>query len=301
MARLNNFFRMGILVWSWVLIAPHLCSQGLVATTESGKVKGTVENGVLSFKGIPYAAPPIGQLRWRPPQAVIPWEGIRAATDFGADCMQLPFPSDAAPLGGSVGEDCLYVNVWKPATRSGRRLPVMVWIYGGGFVNGGSSPPVYDGRHFAEHGLVFVSFNHRLGRFGFFAHPALTRESPGELQGNYGYMDQIAALKWVRRNIAAFGGDPRQVAVLGESAGGGCGNGRWLSNEKEDAPPVRHCVAWQGREAFHDRATGSRILDRQVIFIHCPASAAFGNRFPRSVYTHLRLCGVPGKIPRQAH
>jgi para-nitrobenzyl esterase len=187
---------------------------------ESGRLKGRTSEGVTSFKGIPYAAPPVGNLRWRPPQPAKSWTGIRQAAEYGADCMQKPFPGDAAPLGVTPAEDCLYVNVWTPAGRS-KRLPVMVWIYGGGFVNGGSSPAVYDGSQFAKRGVVLVSFNYRLGRFGFFAHPALTKEDPTGLLGNYGFMDQIAALKWVKRNIAAFGGDPGNVTLFGESAGGG--------------------------------------------------------------------------------
>jgi len=134
--------------------------------------------------------------------------------------MQLPFPSDAAPLGTGTAEDCLYLNVWRPEAKSDGLLPVMVWIYGGGWVNGGSSPAVYDGSEFARQGIVFVSFNYRVGRFGFFAHPALTRERKDGLLGNYGDMDQIAALKWVQRNIKAFGGNPKNVTIFGESAGG---------------------------------------------------------------------------------
>jgi len=197
------------------------CAEAAVneATVETGKVRGVVAGAVAAFKGIPYAAPPVGQNRWRPPQPAAKWSGVRDASQYGPDCMQLPFPGDAAPLGVTPSEDCLYVNVWKPA-RGGRRLPVMVWIYGGGFVNGGSSPEVYDGSRFAENGIVFVSFNYRVGRFGFFAHPALTRESPDGMLGNYAFMDQIAALKWVQRNIAAFGGDPGRVTIFGESAGG---------------------------------------------------------------------------------
>jgi para-nitrobenzyl esterase len=189
-------------------------------TIENGKVRGTVADGVVSFKGIPYAAPPIGNLRWRAPQPAPRWSGVREASAYGHDCMQLPFPSDAAPLGTTPDEDCLVLNVWAPEHHTGR-LPVMVWIYGGGFVNGGSSPTVYDGSQFAKSGLVFISFNYRLGRFGFFAHPALTKENKDGLLGNYGYMDQIAAMKWVQRNIGEFGGDPNQVTVFGESAGGG--------------------------------------------------------------------------------
>ena len=188
---------------------------------DSGALAGAASDGVLSFKGVPFAAPPVGPLRWRAPQPATAWTGVRLATGYGHDCMQLPFPSDAAPLGTKPDEDCLVMNVWRPAEASGRKLPVMVWIYGGGFVNGGSSPAVYDGSQFARRGIVFVSFNYRLGRFGFFAHPALKANADGGLLGNYAYMDQIAALKWVQRNISAFGGDPANVTVFGESAGGG--------------------------------------------------------------------------------
>jgi para-nitrobenzyl esterase len=186
---------------------------------DTGRLKGVRIDGVTAFKGIPFAQPPVGDLRWMPPQPLKPWTGTRQATDYASDCMQLPFPSDAAPLGTKPAEDCLYSNVWRP-THGGKKLPVMVWIYGGGFVNGGSSPAVYAGTEFARRGVVFVSFNYRLGRFGFFAHPALTKANPAGPLGNYAYMDQIAALQWVRRNIAAFGGDPKNVTVFGESAGG---------------------------------------------------------------------------------
>jgi para-nitrobenzyl esterase len=188
---------------------------------QTGKVKGVAADGLVAFKGIPYAAPPVGDLRWRAPQPAAKWKGVRSAADYAHDCMQLPFPSDAAPLGTPPAEDCLYLNVWVPAPRAAAPMPVMVWIYGGGFVNGGSSPAVYDGSQFAKDGVVLVSFNYRLGRFGFFGHPALTKESKDGLLGNYAYLDQIAALRWVQANIAAFGGDPHNVTVFGESAGGG--------------------------------------------------------------------------------
>ncbi len=189
--------------------------------TDTGVVQGANESGVLAFKGIPFAAPPTGENRWRAPQPVAKWKGVRQATQYGADCAQLPFPSDAAPLGTPPSEDCLYVNVWAPEHKAGAKLPVMVWIYGGGFVNGGSSPAVYAGSHFAQDGVVFVSFNYRVGRFGFFAFPALSQEQKGQALNNYAYMDQIAALKWVQRNIAGFGGNAGDVTVFGESAGGG--------------------------------------------------------------------------------
>ncbi len=201
-------------------VAAHAQSADQVKI-DSGAIQGSTQDGVTSFKGIPFAAPPVGNLRWRPPQPVAKWTGVRQATQFSSDCMQLPFPSDAAPLGTSTNEDCLYINVWVPAHKSAEKLPVMFWIYGGGFVNGGSSPAPYDGTQFAKGGVVFVSFNYRVGRFGFFAFPALSREQAGKPLNNYAYMDQIAALQWVKRNIAAFGGDPGDVTIFGESAGGG--------------------------------------------------------------------------------
>lgn len=195
-------------------------TAGPVARTESGSVRGQVEQGIASWKGVPFAAPPVGPLRWRAPQPTAKWAGIKQTTAYGHDCMQEPFGGDAAPLGTPPAEDCLYLNVWKPAAAKGR-LPVVLWIYGGGFVNGGSSPPTYSGASLARKGVMVVSFNYRLGRFGTFRHPALTRANEdGGLGGNYGYLDQIAALKWVQRNIAAFGGDPANVTVIGESAGG---------------------------------------------------------------------------------
>ena len=202
------------------MFLPALRAQDVVKI-QTGKIKGVAAEGLMAFKGIPFAAPPVGDLRWRAPQPPAKWSGVRSAAEYAHDCMQLPFPSDAAPLGTPPAEDCLYMNVWTPAPRAAAPMPVMVWIYGGGFVNGGSSPAVYDGSQFAHDGIVFVSFNYRLGRFGFFGHPALTKEDPNGLLGNYAYMDQIAALKWVQSNIRAFGGDPKNVTVFGESAGGG--------------------------------------------------------------------------------
>jgi para-nitrobenzyl esterase len=200
------------------IAAPAANAGSPVVIVESGKVRGVVSGGLEIFKGIPYAAPPVGKLRWRAPQPVTHWKGVRAAAEYGHDCMQRPFRNDAAPLRTQPSEDCLYINVWTPRKRGRKPLPVMFWIYGGGFVTGGSSPAPYDGSHFADKGVVFVSFNYRLGRFGFFAFPALLNE--GSPVGNYGLMDQITALEWVQRNIAAFGGDPREVTIFGESAGG---------------------------------------------------------------------------------
>ena len=209
----------GIALLGWCLGVSSAVASPRVKI-DSGRLEGVTHEDVVAFKGIPFAAPPVGSLRWRPPQPPQSWPGVRKADSYGADCMQVPFPSDAAPLGVTPAEDCLYANVWLPAKPPQGKLPVFVWIYGGGFVNGGSSPTVYDGSQFARQGVAFVSFNYRLGRFGFFAHPALTAEQPAGPWANYAIMDQIAALKWVQRNIAAFGGDPHNVTICGESAGG---------------------------------------------------------------------------------
>jgi para-nitrobenzyl esterase len=210
--------------WTAVLCVLAATAVGVhaqdVVSVENGKLKGASEGAITVFKGVPYAAPPVGDLRWEPPQPAASWSGVRPATDFGHDCMQMPTRSAAAPRRTVASEDCLYLNVWVPEHRSGK-LPIMVWIHGGGFVQGGTSPDIYDGAAFGRHGIVFVSINYRLGRFGFFAFPELTRESETGQVGNYGYFDQLAALKWVKRNIAAFGGDPHQVTIAGESAGGG--------------------------------------------------------------------------------
>jgi para-nitrobenzyl esterase len=195
-------------------------AQSTDVVIDSGAIRGSAAEGVLSWKGIPFAQPPLGDLRWRAPQPARPWQGVRETNEYSNDCMQVPFPSDAAPLGTEPAEDCLYANVWRPADQQ-TNLPVMVWIYGGGFVNGGASPPTYSGANLARDGVVFVSFNYRLGRFGTFAHPQLTATNADQgLLGNYFMLDQVAALQWVRRNIAAFGGDPANVTIIGESAGG---------------------------------------------------------------------------------
>jgi para-nitrobenzyl esterase len=192
-----------------------------VVRVDSGQLQGVVDDGVVSYKGIPFAAPPVGDLRWRPPQSAEPWTGVRQAAEFGSDCMQGGFGPAPAPGARVPSEDCLVLNVWRPASAAaGARLPVMVWIYGGGFTGGSSSSPNTSGAQFAKQGVVLVAANYRVGRFGFFAFPALSREHPDETKGNYAYMDQIAALQWVKRNIAALGGDPNNVTIFGFSAGG---------------------------------------------------------------------------------
>jgi para-nitrobenzyl esterase len=202
------------------LMATTAMAANNVITLDGGKLRGSESAGISSWKGIPFAAPPVGANRWRAPQPVPAWHGVRDATEYGHDCMQVPFPSDAAPLGTTPAEDCLFANIWRPSA-SAKKLPVLFWIYGGGFVNGGASPPTYSGANLAKQGLLVFSANYRVGRFGTFAHPQLTKldADHGKL-GNYGYMDQIAALGWVHDNIAAFGGDPDNVTIIGESAGG---------------------------------------------------------------------------------
>ena len=192
-----------------------------VVTTPQGKLAGQVDaHGVRSFKGIPYAEPPVGDKRWTAPVAAGPWTGVRDARDFGASCYEPAYSPQSlfAVHPPKFSEDCLFLNVWTPSRAA--QAPVIVWIHGGGLVKGGSWEPEYDGTHFAEHGVVFVSINYRLGPLGWLALPALSAESPHRASGNYGFLDQIEALRWVRKNIAAFGGDPGNVTIMGESAGG---------------------------------------------------------------------------------
>jgi para-nitrobenzyl esterase len=181
--------------------------------TPYGLVQGVTEDDLTVYRGIPFAAPPLDDLRWRPPQPATPWEGVRPATEFAPD----PYQGDGS---GNVSEDCLYLNIWTPAPSPKTNLPVMVWIYGGGFSFGSTSTPVHNGEHLARKGVVLVSINYRVGALGFLAHPELSAESPRQVSGNYGLLDQIAALKWIQESIAAFGGNPDRVTLFGESAGG---------------------------------------------------------------------------------
>src|SRR5277367_2514841 len=191
--------------------------QAISAATvqlDSGLISGASDT---VYKGIPYAAAPVGSLRWREPQPVVHWDGVRKADQFGAMCMQAAPRAAATPP--KMSEDCLFLNVWTAATSASERRPVMVWIHPGGYQTGSGSAPGYDGEALAKKGIVLVTINYRLGVFGFFSHPELTKESEHHASGNYALMDQAAALGWVQRNIAAFGGDPQRVMVFGDSVG----------------------------------------------------------------------------------
>ncbi len=207
-------------------------STGTVAHVASGTLQGTSQQTIAVFKGIPFAAPPVGPLRWRPPQPPAAWSGVRDATQFSHPCTQNVHGTDnfIQPLAAAYGvnyipqtldpsEDCLYLNVWTPALQPGAHLPVMVWLHGGSNRVGSGAQSAYDGTNLASRGIVLVTINYRLGVMGFFSHPELTAESPHHSSGNYGLLDQIAALQWVQQNIAAFGGDPSNVTLFGESAG----------------------------------------------------------------------------------
>jgi para-nitrobenzyl esterase len=202
-----------------------LCLSTVLASAASaaievdgGRVAGLREPGLTVFKGIPFAAPPVGDLRWKPPQPVVPWSGVKRAEAFAPVCMQsgVSMPGETPPR---TSEDCLYLNVWTPATNARQRWPVMVFIYGGGFTNGAAALPLYWGDRLAHRGVIVVTFGYRVGALGFLASSELTQESPNHASGDYGLQDQIAALRWVRSNIAAFGGDPSRVTIFGQSAG----------------------------------------------------------------------------------
>jgi para-nitrobenzyl esterase len=219
---MSNFSPVSVLVASLLVAAPAAAKEP-TAKIEGGIIEGIIESGLRIFRGIPYAAPPVGNLRWRDPQPVKPWSGTRLAKSFAASCQQ----DEGKPFGpytksfvtsGERSEDCLYLNIWAPE-REKVKKPVYLFIHGGGFQSGGADMPAYDGAGLARKDAVVVTINYRLGSFGFFAHPDLSRESPLGVSGNYGILDAIEALRWVRANIAKFGGDPDKVTVAGQSAG----------------------------------------------------------------------------------
>lgn len=307
--RIPFFFRraiFGLLVLGPASVfgqASASASAGLTVTIKSGTIAGTAEkSGVHSFKGIPYAAPPVGVLRWKAPQPVASWTGVRKCDHFGPRAVQPPIYSDMVFRSDGMSEDCLYLNVWvPPANGEEGSMPVLVYFYGGGFVAGDGSEPRYDGESMATKGIVALTVNYRLGIFGLFAHPELTQESPEHSSGDYGLMDQAAALRWVRDNIAAFGGDPKRVTIAGESAGSISVSALMASPVSKDLfagaigesgslmgalPPVRLNVAEQGGVDFARSVGANSLADLRAIPADklIEAAGKFGHwRFPMTI------------------
>jgi para-nitrobenzyl esterase len=222
----------GLLIMSlvtWSPFAPASSVEAPAAETIAGIVAGDYASGISVFRGIPFAAAPVNALRWRAPRPAAPWDGVREAKDFGPRCMQLAVFGDMNFRSDGMDEDCLYLNIWTPDLSHTAKLPVLVYFFGGGFVAGDGSEPRYDGESMARKGIVAITVNYRLGVFGFMAHPELSSESGYGGSGNYGLLDQVAALRWVRDNIAAFGGDPERVTIAGESAGSASVSGLVMS------------------------------------------------------------------------
>lgn len=274
-------------------------TASLVVHIRAGSVSGTdVSGGIVAFKGIPYAAPPIGPLRWRPPQPVMPWSEVRASSHFGDDCMQTPY---VIPTGQKASEDCLTVNVWTSTDYRKTHRPVMVFIYGGAFIGGSSAYPLYDGARLAREGVVVVSFNYRVGIFGFLAHPELSAESEEHVSGNYGLLDQIAALRWVKTNIQVFGGDPDQVTVFGESAGAvsiavlmtsprAKGLFEQAILQSPTLPPLASLAAAEKSGAAVGRIAALRDMSAAELLTHND------HFYPRSNSRTARLTGFPAPI-----
>jgi para-nitrobenzyl esterase len=220
----SRFVRLVSLFAALSVVGTSEASQGVQVRIADGLLQGRTEQGISIFLGIPYAQPPTGSLRWKPPQPVKAWKGLRILDKFGASCEQSinpkgfgPFTHEFVVESGPVSEDCLFINVWTPAQKASQPMPVLFWIHGGGYGGGSGSVAIYDGAQLARRGIVVVNFNYRLGPFGFLAHPDLSREAGSS--GNYGLMDMIAALRWVKNNISAFGGNPSSVTIAGQSAG----------------------------------------------------------------------------------
>jgi para-nitrobenzyl esterase len=214
--------RTALVLMAFILtLSVRVSAQANQVTISNGILEGTTNpvTGIRSFKGIPFAQPPVGDLRWKEPQPVKNWTGVFKADHFGKNAMQKNVYGDMMFRSAGMSEDCLYLNVWTPAKSANEKLPVLVYFYGGGFVAGDGSESRYDGESMAQKGIVTLTVNYRLGVFGFMSHPDLTAESPHHASGNYGLLDQNAALRWVQENIAAFGGDPKRVTIAGESAG----------------------------------------------------------------------------------
>lgn len=288
---------------SFVFMLPRVSSSDAVRV-EGGLIAGTTADGVQSYKGIPFAAPPTGDLRWKPPQPVIAWQGVRECSAFGPDCPQAPYPAGSMYYSPprKQSEDCLYLNIWT-AARPGDKRPVMVWIHGGALTRGSGATRTYDGTSFAKKGVVLVTINYRLGPLGYLAHPELSAESPNHASGNYAVLDQIASLKWVQKNIAAFGGDPGRVTIFGESAGswsvnvlvasplakglfhraigesgGQFGPGMYLKEDRNNLPAAEKIGAAFGKACGADSIKAMRALPAEKI-VDVATNDAEGKKF----------------------
>jgi len=266
-------------------------SDPTIATTLNGQLRPLQAKGVLAFKGVPFAAPPVGDLRWKPPQPAASWDGVRDATQYGDICTQV-MPNPDNGIGQyPASEDCLTLNVFTQDLNLDAKRPVMVWIHGGGFVNGSGSAELYDGSEFAKRGVILVSINYRLGRFGSFAHPLLTAEANGGLIANYGTLDMIASLDWVKHNIAAFGGDAGNVTIFGESAGG------MAVQKLMTSPPARGL--------FHKAAVQSGAGRENVVYVNrpsprgLPSAESEGESFIKSLGVDVKTAADLRAIPAE--
>ena len=280
----------GLALLTLLSSAPPALADVVRTQVAEGQLVGRTQGGSAAFLGVPYAAPPVGELRWKPPQPLASWTGDRAADHFAPSCQQAVVPGGFGPwsqeyvVSGEVSEDCLYLNVWTSARKKDDRLPVLFWIHGGGFSQGSGSVPIYDGAPLAAQGLVVVTINYRVGVYGFLAHPELTAESADHASGNYGLLDMVAALRWVQKNIAAFGGDPARVTIAGQSAG---------------AAAVHHLIAsplasglFSGAIAESGSGMGLRVAD------HAEAEAA-GQKLSQGDGDSLTLAQLRALTPAQ--
>ncbi len=310
---MRSSIRLGLAVSLGLCLAAPLAAQdGPVVDAPAGSAKGTANQGIRAFRGLPYAAPPIGTQRWKPPVAAPRWEGVRDASRFGSVCYQpvsntSSIYSDEA---GEMSEDCLSLNVWTPDGAD--KAPVMVWIHGGSLVSGASSHRMYDGEALAKRGMVVVSINYRLGALGYLAHPDLSAESPNRISGNYGLLDQVEALRWIRRNIAAFGGDPDNVTIAGESAGAlsvmyllAAPSARGLFHKAIlqsaymiSTPELSEARFGEQSAEAHGAALAAKLGARGIADLRAMDAAEIANKAPATGY--LPFGTIDGKIlPRQ--
>jgi para-nitrobenzyl esterase len=277
-----------------------LSMASIGAASEGVKIENGALEGVLNgdgsvriYKGVPFAAPPVGKLRWQAPQPVESWKGVRKASEFGSHCVQGQVFSDIVFRDKEMSEDCLYLTVWAPAKPAANPLPVYVWFYGGGFAAGAGDEPRYDGESFAKQGIVVVNVNYRLGIFGFFSHPELTKESPHHASGNYGLLDQVAGLEWVKKNIRSFGGDPNKITIGGESAGSLSVSALMASPLSRDLfqQAIGESGAFFGSVGGHDAAGLSETEQQGVKFAQSIGAPALADLRAKSAADLLKSAG----------